>query len=56
MNTLIEEINGDNRRPGMPADHTYLVRYDRSERFGWLCCKTFPNEAEALAFAESKEQ
>jgi hypothetical protein len=50
-NTSIESINGDNRRPEMPADHTALVRYSLSPRFGWLCCRTFKTMAEAEAFA-----
>jgi len=49
----IEAINGDNRRPGMPADHTALVRYDSSPRWGWLCCATFKTTEEAEAFAKA---
>jgi hypothetical protein len=51
--SVIEEITGDNRRPGMDPTHTYLVRYDASPRFGWLCCATFKTLAEAEAFADS---
>jgi hypothetical protein len=49
----IEAINGDNRRPGMPADHTALVRHESSPRFGWLCCSTFATAEEAEAFAQT---
>jgi hypothetical protein len=51
--SVIEKITGDNRRPGMDASHTHLVRYDSSPRFGWLCCATFKTLAEAEAFADS---
>jgi hypothetical protein len=49
----VEAINGDNRRPGMPADHTALVRYDSNPRFGWMCCATFKTTEEAEAFAKT---
>ena len=53
MRTLyaIEPITADNRRPGIPAGHAWLVRYDRTERFGWLCCHTCGTKEEAQAFA-----
>jgi hypothetical protein len=48
----IEQINGDNRRPSMP-ETGYLVRYNPSELYGWLCCKCFVTEAEAVEFTSS---
>jgi hypothetical protein len=55
MNTSTEKITADNRRPGMPLDHTWLVRYDSHPAHGWLCCATFATESEAEAFAAAKE-
>ena len=37
----IQKITSDNRRPGMPPEAVYLVRYRLHESFGWLCCRTF---------------
>jgi hypothetical protein len=51
--SVSEHITGDNRRPGMDPTHTYLVRYNSSPRFGWLCCATFATGAEAESFADS---
>lgn len=48
----MEPITDDNRRPGMDPAHTYLVRYDRSEVFGWRCCRTFATSHEAEAFVD----
>ena len=50
-NYCIEEITADNRRPGMKYENGCLVRYNPSEEHGWLCCRTFPNLAEAETFA-----
>jgi len=55
MKTELELITGDNRRPGMPADHKYLVRYHQHPTFGWLCCRTFLSEAAAKEFQRIKE-
>ncbi len=40
MRHEIEEINGDNWRPGMP-ERGWLVRYDLSPSCGWQRMKTF---------------
>jgi len=49
----IEKITGDNRRPGMPEKHKYLIRYRLHELFGWTGCRTFLTMKEAKAFAAS---
>ncbi len=49
----IELITGDNRRPGMLADHLYLVRYRPHPSFGWTGCRTYASLDEAGAFAGS---
>ena len=49
----VEPITGDNYRPGMDYREGYLVRYKRSKRYGWLCCRCFPTKSEAETFAES---
>ncbi len=51
--THIEQITGDNYRPGMKYREGYLVRHRRSNRYGWLCCSSFPTRDEADTFAES---
>jgi len=55
MRTELEPITGDNRRPGMPPDHKFLVRYNPHPRFGWLCCATFIRREFAEAFQRVKE-
>ena len=52
-NYHIEEITGDNRRPGMEHQTGCLVRYNPHASFGWLCCRTFPNQKEAQDFADT---
>lgn len=47
-----EKITGDNRRPGMKSEHTYLVRYDLGD-YGWRCCATFIDEAAADNFIKT---
>lgn len=47
----VEQINGDNRRPGMPTEG-YLVRYNLSN-YGWMNCATFSTLAEAEEFVRS---
>lgn len=47
----IAKINGDNRRPGMPKDHNWLVRYDPSTSHGMMSCHTCRTAIEALRFA-----
>lgn len=49
----VEGITGDNRRPGMPSDHQYLVRYRLHPSFGWTGCRTFARLEEAGVFAGS---
>lgn len=51
MQYNIEPITGDNRRPGMSADHTHLVRHTQHPSYGWLCYRTFKTREEAEAFA-----
>ena len=51
MEYEIEQINGDNWRPGMPKAG-FLVRYGINE-FGWMYCQTFATLEEAEAFAEA---
>lgn len=48
---LIEQLTADNRRPGMKHTEGYLVRYRPHKAFGWTGCRTFPDLAEAQAFA-----
>lgn len=48
----IEEINSGNWRPGMLREG-HLVRYRPHPSFGWLCCRCFPSQPEAEAFAAS---
>lgn len=55
MKHQIEEINGDNWRPGMP-EQGWLVRYDFSPSCGWQRMRTFATEKEAIEFAESPEK
>jgi hypothetical protein len=52
-NYHIEKITGDNRRPGMPEQDKYLVRFRPHPSFGWLGCATFRTGAEAESFALS---
>lgn len=47
---IIEKINADNHRPGMPKTG-YLIRYNPHDSLGWLCCRTVATLAEAEAFA-----
>ncbi len=47
----IQKITSDNRRPGMPPEAVYLVRYRLHERFGWLCCRTFTTLEAAESFS-----
>lgn len=49
----IQEITGDNRRPGMEHQTGFLIRYNPHESYGWLCCRTFAILGEAEAFAET---
>jgi len=51
---VIEPITLDNARPGMPADHKYLIRYHSHPRFGWLCCRTFKHRTEAVRFSKTQ--
>ena len=51
MEYEIEQINGDNWRPGMP-EKGWLVRYGINE-FGWMYCQTFVTQEEAEAFAKT---
>jgi len=44
-----EKINGGNWRPGDPREG-YIVRYDLSDRFGWLCAHTCKTLDEAKRF------
>jgi len=48
----IEKINDDNWRPGMPKGG-YLVRYNLSDRFGWMRMKTFATREEAEEFVNT---
>ena len=52
-NYSIQEITGDNRRPGMEHQTGSLVRYNPHESYGWLCCRTFATPGEAEAFAKT---
>ena len=51
MEYEIEQINGDNWRPGMPKAG-FLVRYGINE-FGWMYCQSFATREEAETFAET---
>jgi hypothetical protein len=52
--THIEQITGDNRRPGMKYPNGWLVRYNPHDSYGWLSCATFPTQEEAERFSEDK--
>jgi hypothetical protein len=52
MDYVIEKINGDNWRPGMPKEG-YLVRYGTLPSGGWKYMKTFENIDKAQKFIES---
>lgn len=49
----MEEISGDNYRPGMEHCEGWLVRFRFHTDFGWLSCKTFASKTEAEEFIES---
>lgn len=52
----VEVLNGDNRRPGMRADHQFLVRFNTHPRFGWLCATTAADQAETELFCEHLQE
>jgi hypothetical protein len=47
----VEEINSDNRRPGMKHQEGFLVRYRPHASFGWTGCRTFSDRDGAESFA-----
>ena len=48
----IEEINGDNHRPGMP-EQGWLVRHRPHPSYGWLCCTVCESLEQAETFAKT---
>lgn len=50
MHYVIEKINADNWRPGMPKEG-YLVRYNPHNTYGWLCLHVEKTKEKAEEYA-----